>query len=385
MGKEANEVERTDHRDTQRPHRLFGEALVRARENLHLERPEVAAQAAISYPMLANIESGRRRASDDIIERLAPVLGIPTDRMRDARDAADRMRHVRNAMFHGRAPFDLSLYLTAEHHARPEASEVTDEGADAVANEVERLLTDVLVEQQRAETFALAARPKMDAPFASMRMQLTSDIIRDLGLLDDTDLAKVRGYVDGLRASRDRVATAVTPATDTPLIRIADEPFGPLTPWPAPEWLKNVRQVDLSRRVREYREIARRGQFTKFSREAGAVLAAGPNDDDRPLPCENHNEAGEAARVGERLARDFAKRAGGDAGMITAADWRSLESLRVYRLDDARKSASLNWVVRMAVFATLLWPDDTEARIDFVKRCIPIYKDQAALIGLERP
>ena len=82
--------------------------LVRARENLHLERPELAAQADISYPMLANIEAGRRRASDDIIERLAPVLGL----------RADRLRHVRNALTHGlvQTGGDVSSYLCSVVH-----------------------------------------------------------------------------------------------------------------------------------------------------------------------------------------------------------------------------------------------------------------------------
>lgn len=384
MADEPDKVERADRRDAERPHQLFGEAVVRARENLHLDRPEVAARAGISYPMMANIEAGRRRASDDIVERLAPVLGVPVERMREVRDAADRMRHVRNALFHGRVEnVDLSLYLRGDRDSLQLPGD--DDDGDATASEVERLLSDVLVEQQRAETFALAARPRQDVAFPSLRMQMTSDIIRDLGNLNDTDLAKVRGYVDGLRAARDRVATAVTTTTDMPLIRIADEPFGPLTPWPMPEWMKNVRRVDLSRRIREYREMARHGHSTKFSSQAGSLLAVGPNDDGRPLPCQNHDEAGEAVRIGERLARDFAKRAGGEAGMITASDWRSLERLRAYRLEDARTSTTLNWVVRMAVVATLLWPDDIETRLDFVKRCIPIWKDQAPLIGDEKP
>jgi transcriptional regulator with XRE-family HTH domain len=369
MGDEPN---KQDRRDVERPHRLFGEEIKKARENLDLARPELGRRVDISYPMLANLESGRRRASDDIIERLAPALGLSARQLRDVRDALERntsgwrLTDLRNEIAHGRLHMSPLVEPSDETGNQP--------------SEVESMLEDMLVAAQRAETAALAAHPQRET--ASPRMRMTADIMRDLGSLHTTDLAKVRGYVDGLRAAREQAATAVSPTTDTPLIRVPDEPFGPLTPWLMPDWIKNVRRVDISRRVREYRLL--RG-FSKFAGQAGTLLAAGPNDDERPLPCDNHNEAAEAARIGERLARDFAKRAGGDAGMITASDWRSLERLRAYRLDDARKSTTLNWVVRMAVVATLLWPDDIDARLDFVKRCIPICKDQAPLIGDKKP
>jgi transcriptional regulator with XRE-family HTH domain len=382
MTDEPDKVERLDRRDAERPHLLFGEALVRARENLHLERPEVAARADISYPMLANIETGRRRASDDIIERLAPVIGIPADRMRAVRDADDHMRLVRNSWAHGQArAVELWSHLNPKSGSPPASSEASDNDGEANPSVVERLLSDMLVEQQLNETYALAARPRIDVAFPhSQRMQITSDILRDLGLLDDTDLAKVRGYVDGLRAARDQAATAVSPKTDVPLIRVPDEPFGPLTPWLMPDWIKNVRRVDLSRRAREARMLL---GFSKFASGAGTLLAAGPNDDARPLPCNNHNEAAEAVRVGERLAQFLAKRAGGNPGMIAAGDWRSLAILRVYRAAEPRKAETLNWVVRVGAVATLLWPDDIDARIDFVKRCISLYKDQASLLDDE--
>jgi len=115
--------------------------LVRARENLHLERPELAAQADISYPMLANIEAGRRRASDDIIERLAPVLGL----------RADRLRHVRNALTHGlvQTGGDVSSYLSGGRDTLHESGKVAADDRDASASEIAGLLSEVLVEQQQ--------------------------------------------------------------------------------------------------------------------------------------------------------------------------------------------------------------------------------------------
>lgn len=66
--------------------------------------------------------------------------------------------------------------------------------------------------------------------------------------------------------------------------------------------------------------------------------------------------------------------------MIAAGDWRSVESLGVYRQADSQQADILNWVVRIGVIATVLWPDDIDARLDFVKQCISLYKDQAPLL-----
>ena len=50
---------------------------------------------------------------------------------------------------------------------------------------------------------------------------------------------------------------------------------------------------------------------------------------------------------------------------------------------DSRQAATLNWVVRVGVVATVLWPDDVDARLNFVKRCIALCKDQAPLLEEE--
>ena len=119
----------------------------------------------------------------------------------------------------------------------------------------------------------LASNPRQDVAFAAPRMQMTSVIIRDLGSLGDADLARVRGYVDGLREARDRAATAVSPVAPLPLIRNPDEPFGPLHTWPVPEWIKVAPAhiapgADLSRRVRQNRHEAEvdRSDWRKWQR-----------------------------------------------------------------------------------------------------------------------
>lgn len=360
----ADEPSKQDRRDVDRPHRLFGEEVVKARENLGLTRSDLGEQVGISYPMLANVESGRRRASDDIIERLAPALGLSAAQLREVRDALEPTTR----RFHFTVG-DVGVQTVAVNDG--------DNAGDENGSWQRRfeLWNDVLVTAQRAETAALAAHPEKQA--AAPRMRVTADIMRGLGGLSTTDLAKVCGYVDGLRAAREQAATAVSPTTDTPLIRVPAEPFGPLTPWLMPDWMKNVRRVDLSRQARQYRQS--RG-FSEFASKAGTLLSAGPNDDELRLPCNNHNEAAEAARVGEGLAQNLARRAGGNQGMIAAGDWRSVESLRVYRQADSQQADTLNWVVRIGVIATVLWPDDIDARLDFVKQCISLYKDQAPLL-----
>jgi len=361
----ADEPSKQDRRDVDRPHRLFGEEVVKARENLGLTRTALGEQVGISYPMLANVESGRRRASDDIIERLAPALGLSAARLREVRDALEPNPYrVHVAFSNADAPNAVSI------------SHIDDTGDDGgTMQRALELWSGMLVTAQRAETAALAAHPEKGA--AVPRMRISADIMRGLGGLSTTDLAKVCGYVDGLRAAREQASTAVSPTTDSPLIRVPAEPFGPLTPWLMPDWIKNVRRVDLSRQARQYRQV--RG-FSEFARGAGMLLAAGPNDDERRLPCNNHNEAAEAVRVGERLAENLARRAGGNQGMIAAGDWRSLESLRVYRQADSQQADTLNWVVLIGVVATVLWPDDIDVRLDFVKQCISRYKDQVPLL-----
>ena len=356
----ADEPNKQDRRDVDRPHRLFGEEIVKARQNLGLTRAELGEQVGISYPMLANVESGRRRASDDIIERLAPALGVQVDQLRSARDS-----------------LGPNIYRIEIPHSILVDS--PDEGGDGTGTKknLPELWDSLLVAVQRAETAALAAHPDKEAP---PRMRMTADIMRSLVGLSTIDLAKVSGFVDGLRAARELAATSVSPATDTPIIQVPAEPFGPLTPWLMPEWIKNVRRVDLSRQARQYRQL--RG-FSKFAGQAGTLLAVGPNADERRLPCGNHHEAAEAVGVGERLAEQLSRRAGGDQGMMTAGDWSSLERLRVYRQADSRQAATLNWVVRVGVVATVLWPDDVDARLNFVKRCIALCKDQAPLLEEE--
>lgn len=387
MANDGDEVARTDRRDArdaERPHRLFGEALVSARTNAHLRRPEVAEQAGISYPMLANVESGRRRASDDIIERLAPVLGLKVDRMREIRDAleADGARFptgngIGSYMAGRRQDFvDLRTDDTLIE-LKP-----TDPGTVATTN-WDRFLSNILVEAQRAEAMVLAANPH-EAETASLRMQMTSGIIRDLGSLDDTDVAKVRGYVDGLREARDRTATAVSPATATPLILVPSEPFGPLYQWPVPEWIKATPDLisphDLQRYVRQFRREAEtstkgRGTFRDLMDLMQQTLADIGVAQDGSWP--DIDEIRVAAYIGQRLAVRISR---GQRGMIEPGVWLQLAGLHVFPMSNPRRVVTLDWVFRMTLVAHLLWWENTDLQHDFWDLCIDEYARQLLLI-----
>jgi transcriptional regulator with XRE-family HTH domain len=385
----ANELDKTDktdksdRRDAERPHQRFGGAIVSARMNVHMRRPEVAEAAGISYPMLANVESGRRRASDDIIDRLAPVLGLRADRMREVRDAleVDSMRFPT-----GSGP---GSYLAGQR------DELVDMKIDdtliqlksfdptaADTSKWESWISNILVDLQNAEAWVLAANPSDET--ASPRLQITSAIIRDLGSLDDADLAKVRGYVDGLRAARDRAATAVSPATPVPLIRVPDEPFGPLYKWPVPEWIKVAPhlmspRLDLQRRVREYRrEAESSGRWGgPFGRELTdlthqALTEIGATDESWP----DRDEVRMAAFVGVRLAPHLAT---GERGMLEPGVWLQLAGLSAFAKENARRAATLNWVLRTAIVASLLWLD-TDLQVDFASSCLQLYATDLLLV-----
>ncbi|WP_197502125.1 helix-turn-helix domain-containing protein [Mycobacterium sp. E2733] len=380
----SKKSDRRDTRDTERPHRRFGEAVVSARMNLHMRRPEVAEAAGISYPMLANIESGRRRASDDIIDRLAPVLDLRADRMREVRDALE----VDSTRFP--TGTGLGSYLAG---LRDELVDLkigdtlmelkTFDPDAAETSKWESWISNVLVKLQNAEAWVLAANPSEAGP-ASPRMQVTSAIIRDLGSLDDTDLVKVRGYVDGLREARDRAATAVSPATAVPLIRVPDEPFGPLYKWPVPEWIKVTPdlmspRVDLQRRIRQYRrEAESSGRWGgTFGRELTnlmqqALTEIGATDESWP----DNDEIRMAAFVGVRLAPHLAT---GERGMLEPGVWLQLAGLQAFPKENAHRAATLNWVLRMSIVASLLWLD-TDLQVDFLSSCIDLHAPDLLLI-----
>lgn len=372
MAEEDSKADRGDRRDTERPHRQFGDALRSARQNLHLERPDVAERAGISYPMLANIESGRRRASDEIVERLAPVLGLRPDRMREVRDALEE-----DAM---RFPTGVGLmsYLSGRQPLLLDRSSSRSIAAPWVSDE-NRPTSDALVTIQNAEMLALATNPK-DVDTATPRMLLTASIIKDLAKLDDLHLARVRGYIDGLRDARNRDVHG-GPQVRQHLMAVPDKPFGPLDSWPSPQWpedgsarsLPNLEQ--LTRRVREHRRSASSGTRRRFPHlVAGLVRRALEQvdaEDDGVWPPPEELE--EAAFVGERLGRDLTSSS--QPRMVEPGIWQRL-ARPIYRREDQRRAKALDWVVRMALVATLLWREDVGARLDFVSLCVQTSRDQ---------
>ncbi len=77
---------RIDSRDTLRPHSAVGNLLVELRQQRGQSRPEIAALSGISYALLANLETGRRRLSDKLAGQMATALDLDTDTLVRERD-----------------------------------------------------------------------------------------------------------------------------------------------------------------------------------------------------------------------------------------------------------------------------------------------------------
>jgi hypothetical protein len=65
-----------------------------------------------------------------------------------------------------------------------------------------------------------------------------------------------------------------------------------------------------------------------------------------------------AAYVGECLAQHLAA---GEPGIVEPRAWLQVAGLRAFRMENARRAVTLDWVLRMALVATLLWPDGIHA------------------------
>lgn len=68
----------------------FGERLRAIREKVGLSGYRVASDAGVDGGLYAKIETGQRHPTDDVLSKLAPVLGIPFDELKAWADA-DRL------------------------------------------------------------------------------------------------------------------------------------------------------------------------------------------------------------------------------------------------------------------------------------------------------
>ena len=148
-------------RDVECPHRLFGQWLMTAREKSHMSRPEFAQLSGISYPMMANLEAGRRRASDGVVEKLAYVLDVDIALLRRIRDAAP-------------------LATVAQP-----------------AETLNDVYSQIIAEAQQAASLIVAAQPQ--AGEVSLRQRAVVDVVKSLGGLSLQQIGKVQGYIEGLK------------------------------------------------------------------------------------------------------------------------------------------------------------------------------------------
>jgi transcriptional regulator with XRE-family HTH domain len=76
--------------------KTFGEYIRELREKHDWSVRELAKKLRVSAPFLSDVELGRRHPSDDVLERLASVLGTTTEDLRkfDARPPMQELKRM---------------------------------------------------------------------------------------------------------------------------------------------------------------------------------------------------------------------------------------------------------------------------------------------------
>lgn len=327
-----------DRRDVERPHLAFGRELENLRKAQGLGRPELAELAGVSYPMLANVETGRRRASDELIAKLAAHLSVPPQEVIKIRDVRER------------APVGS-----------------TPGAVDVAGN-------DLLTEALRATMLLDAASGRRVEGDESRRGAVVADLVRDLFKLEDTDVATVRGYVDGLLAARDRAATAVDPTAEAP-VRVPGEPFGPLRRWTVPPWLRQMVVDD--REAAEWSNYVRhqlQGPPFRFPFSTGEPSGEGFKIDEMLRAClrdvadatehewPRPEEMDYASEIGRFLRGEPYDRAHGYA---EAKSWLEFATYRGPRTGNRVNDLLLAWLTRISFVASATKRDAAGTRAFF--------------------
>lgn len=181
-----------DKRDSERPYRGFGNVLLTARTNAKIDRRQLADQSGVSYSVLANLESGRRRASDEVLRKISQPLGVTFGRLRLIRDQTER----------GVKPLPgtgIQQYLRGDTDQLPKGflheptMEVLTKEPDPLAD----VFTYVLGAWNHVSEDSLTD----DAPHDSLKLKLLMRIGNALQDLNAKDLQRVEDFVEGLRSS----------------------------------------------------------------------------------------------------------------------------------------------------------------------------------------
>ncbi len=202
-----------DKRDTEKPHAEFGEVLRGLREIVGLTRRQLSDHSGVPYPVLANLETGRRRTSDNMIAKLAPALGglLP-----------GRMQLLRNGIESGA----IRVSIEGAHRYASGQSEGLPDGMGVHAPD---LVVDGMAVEFKSKRFEepdgeqtgsyllklyelLANRSfsaQMDDPGEPAdevdlppRIALLQQITSEIRPMDEEDLRRVSAFLEGMRAAR---------------------------------------------------------------------------------------------------------------------------------------------------------------------------------------
>lgn len=196
-----------DPRDAERRHHAMGAVLMLIRETRGLSRREVVEASGVKYPVLANLESGRRRLSENMLQRMAPVLQVSADRLRSLRDQIER--GVRPVDEEGILPYlegatdepppgfrPDTLAMAVQNPPYPNASAVLGAGISPVLDPQppSGSFDDVL-----SEALWLCARINHDSEYGPV----LRDLFKNLRQLSPKDIQRVTDFANGVRSARD--------------------------------------------------------------------------------------------------------------------------------------------------------------------------------------
>jgi transcriptional regulator with XRE-family HTH domain len=98
--------------------KTLGEYIRELREKHDWSVRELAKKLKVSAPFLSDIELGRRHPSDDVLERLASVLGTTTEELKKF-DARPPMRELKRIASNNPA-MGFALRRVVDQHVSPE-------------------------------------------------------------------------------------------------------------------------------------------------------------------------------------------------------------------------------------------------------------------------
>ena len=368
--------EARDTRDRDRPYLQLGQFLSTARRDAGLTRNEVIdrlqASRPVSYPMLANLESGRRRLSDDLLVYLAPALGVTEDALRVLRDETDGAR-ANQGVSQRESARRLREARNRLAHQRPE--KLTSDQA------VERLYGQILQQSQELEVLSRAVGGAGSRDFDG-RSGRIAGVVTDLRALDENALDKVHAFIQGLLAAQGRQVSAVDPLASVPFVRVPEGPFGPRQTFTLPDWMLAMPDAahaqaearDLGERlpvfeqlVEEPRSIGRRiaeRMLTATTETAPQLAYNWPS----PRVLAAAAETGLYLRPKGRIER----------GQVSVYDW--IRFVTYGSVQESQKVDSLValWVTRMVFVAGVTRGPSTHAVNSFIEECLPYARELTA-------